>query len=40
MTAAVDTRRDDTDVDVGSTRSALLDVVVPEEAGLERSIRW
>jgi glycosyltransferase involved in cell wall biosynthesis len=42
MTAAVDTRRDDTDVDFGSTRSALLDVVVPvynEEVGLERSIR-
>ncbi len=42
MTAAVDTRRDDTDVDLGCTRSALLDVVVPvynEEAGLECSIR-
>jgi glycosyltransferase involved in cell wall biosynthesis len=42
MTAAVDTRRDDTDVDSGPTRSALLDVVVPvynEEVGLERSIR-
>ncbi len=42
MTAAVDTRRDDMDVDLGCTRSALLDVVVPvysEELGLERSIR-